>query len=52
MNASLQKKFHDTCVEIIRKTWGKMSERAHAVALTLALPSRSGSLVAAALNAA
>ena len=42
----------DKVVEIIRKTWGKMSERAHAVALTLALPSRSGSLVATALNAA
>ena len=42
----------DKVVEIIRKTWGKMSERAHVVALSLALPSRSGSLVALALNAA
>lgn len=42
----------DKVVEIIRKTWGKMSERAHVVALSLALPSRSGSLVATALNAA
>jgi hypothetical protein len=42
----------DKVVEIIRKTWGKMSERAHVLALALPLPSRSGSLVATALNAA
>ena len=38
-------------IDIIRKTWRKMSERGHAQALLLALPSRSSALVARALSA-
>jgi Domain of unknown function (DUF4202) len=38
-------------IDIIRKTWRKMSERGHAQALQLALPSRSSALVARALSA-
>jgi uncharacterized protein DUF4202 len=37
-------------VHIIRKTWGKMSERAQRVALGLTLPERSGELVQKALQ--
>jgi len=36
-------------VAIVRKTWGKMSERAHTAALALELPERLAGLVAAAL---
>jgi hypothetical protein len=38
-------------VDIIRKTWAKMSERGHERALALALPSRAAALVARALGA-
>jgi hypothetical protein len=41
----------DKVVDIIRKTWGKMSERGHERALALALPGRSAALVARALGA-
>jgi hypothetical protein len=41
----------DKLIDIIRKTWGKMSERAHARALELPLSSRSSSLVSRALGA-
>jgi Domain of unknown function (DUF4202) len=37
-------------VDIIAKTWGKMSERAHRVALTLALSARCQALVGQALS--
>jgi uncharacterized protein DUF4202 len=40
----------DKVVDIIRKTWGKMSERGHARALELPLSSRAASLVARALS--
>jgi hypothetical protein len=42
----------DKVVHIIRKTWGKMSERAQRVALGLALPERAGQLVQKALEPA
>jgi uncharacterized protein DUF4202 len=41
----------DKVVDIIRKTWGKMSERGHARALELPLSTRSSSLVSSALGA-
>jgi hypothetical protein len=40
----------DKVVDIIRKTWGKMSERGHARALELPLSSHASSLVARALS--
>jgi uncharacterized protein DUF4202 len=40
----------DKVVDIIRKTWGKMSERGHARALELKLSSRASALVARALS--
>jgi hypothetical protein len=39
----------DKLVAIVRKTWGKMSDRAHAAALGLELPEHLTGLVAAAL---
>lgn len=42
----------DKVIDIIRKTWGKMSERGHERALALALPSHAAALVAQALGAA
>jgi hypothetical protein len=41
----------DKVVDIIQKTWGKMSERAHQIALTLVLPEHARALVARALGA-
>jgi hypothetical protein len=41
----------DKVVDIIRKTWAKMSERGHERALALVLPSHSAALVARALGA-
>jgi hypothetical protein len=41
----------DKVVDIIQKTWGKMSERARAIALRLVLPERAGRLVGQALAA-
>jgi hypothetical protein len=40
----------DKVVQIIRKTWGKMSERAQRLALGLPLPERAGQLVQKALE--
>jgi hypothetical protein len=40
----------DKLVDIIRKTWGKMSERARQLALLLPLPERAGRLVKQALR--
>ena len=41
----------DKVVDIIRKTWVKMSERGHEAALALALPGHSAALVGRALSA-
>ena len=42
----------DKVVDIIQKTWAKMSERAHRVALALELPARASDLVKKALSTA
>ncbi len=40
----------DKLIDIIRKTWNKMSERGHAAALQAALPPTLGELIGKALN--
>lgn len=48
--ADFARKHHDDkLVEIVRKTWGKMSERGRAAAAGLALPDRLGTIVARAI---
>jgi hypothetical protein len=42
----------DKVVDIIQKTWAKMSERGHRTALALELPARAGDLVKKALSTA
>lgn len=45
-----QKYDEDKLIDIVRKTWKKMSDQGHAAALTLALPEGLGTVVAKALE--
>lgn len=51
LQAFADKHDEDKLIDIIRKTWAKMSEEGHQAALTIALPKDLRGLVAKALNA-